>query len=261
MMTRQTLVHHTAGCHTCGKSVDAKKQGLDDGKSIAQAHFDSTILSTLQAEAGEPVATALEVAGWTDKLLTDLAAKAPWTYADEIRARGLLVSFKGVMATVLAHPTKPQAPLDDGEESGLSEIIAAKCRDIDTLSLFPCPIHGGIYVAKVSSLLANAKTQAAPVLGGPEGDSVIGYTIPTGTWLMLQANVDHLIEALSASPSPANTASVEVTDEVVETALRSYQGTRRELALYGASPIEQLEMDAMRVALTAALQHKGPETP
>lgn len=53
---------------------------------------------------------------------------------------------------------------------------------------------------EIERLTLQALSEAKPALGGPEGESILGYTIPAGTWLMLQARIRNAAEAL-ASPS------------------------------------------------------------
>ena len=80
----------------------------------------------------------------------------------------------------------------------LADVISDKMREIAPLMPTVTYRSGGIYVAEVARLTAKAKEQQSAVVGGPDGDSILGYTIPTGTWLMLQANIAALIDALSA---------------------------------------------------------------
>lgn len=65
------------------------------------------------------------------------------------------------------------------------------------------------WAAESRRLMDTALSVAKPVLGGPEGESILGYTLPSGLWLMLQANVRNLLSALSVSPKPERPAIAE----------------------------------------------------
>lgn len=64
------------------------------------------------------------------------------------------------------------------------------------------------------------------MLGGPEGETILAYSLPNGLWLMLQAAVRNLLETLPpASPQP-HTGRAGVTDAQVEAAARAITTSR-----------------------------------
>lgn len=206
---------------------------------------------------------ALEVAGWTDKLLTALAAKDPWDYADQTQARGLLMSFKGILAAALsASPALPSQMADwrcekcggrsfarcderkpDGTFAHGQHVRCVNCKDV---SLYPCLTSPA--AEPFGWWVSDNASEAYMTFERDEHTRRTRMRMRHGDWTEI---------ALYTHPS----ASREVTDEMVERGCRAdIDGGKAYHWLVGED-LEVTDMHRMvvRSIISAALLAALPE--
>jgi hypothetical protein len=97
---------------------------------------------------------------------------------------------------------KDNSPLGRSDSLALDRIRKALAAGIQSsiTSLAAEPWKGEAALADVRRLMAEAKDEVEPIVGGPEGETIMAYKIPTGLWLMLQARIRNMLDHL---PPPA----------------------------------------------------------
>lgn len=209
------------GDYQCGCKIDGFVS-----KELARDTWNSRSV-TSEAGVREAMESDTDGAKPRDVLWAMLRCANAWE--PEVRILGNVRASdmrRAIEAALAASPAPASAPsrASDPYDDDLGYLNDPPGERRNSLSSAPSRAQ-----SEVKRLIEKAVAEATPVIGGPEGETITGYTLSSGLWLMLQANVRNLIEALSRAPtipSPAP-AGAEVSDEQIDCAARYLRETQQ----------------------------------